>query len=130
MAALVFSLATYFLLNASQQDEFASSFQSFARETADIAENNAENTFGQLKSLATAMTSVALDNHQKFPFVTIPHFDLRTQEIASLTGIEMILFVPFVTQDNKTEWELHQREHQDWILQDYVSAAVKEIRYE
>ncbi|CAB9527019.1 Receptor-type guanylate cyclase gcy [Seminavis robusta] len=130
LAALVFGLATYFVMLASQHAEFESSFESFARETADIAENNAENSLGHLRNLATAITSQVVDNEQAtFPFVTIPHFDLRTQEIADLTGIEMILFVPFVTQqDAKTssqeqqahdDWETYTMEHQDWILQDY-----------
>lgn len=117
-------------MKMSQEKTFESEFQSYARETADIAENNAENTFGQLKTLATALTSIARDNDASenpnntgavFPEIVIPHFDLRTKEIADLTGIEMIVFAPFVDAAAKDSWEAHEVETQDWITQDYVS---------
>ena len=131
VAAVGFSLATYFLLAASQQREFEAEFYSLARETADIAEANAESTFGQLQSLATAITSVAKttapspgrlegsSGRARFPNVTVPHFDLRSQEIADLTGAEMIMFVPFVDKINRRGWEEYAVAHQAWIKQDY-----------
>ena len=98
-------------------------FNSFARETADIAQNNADKIFGQLRSLATAITSIAVneDDGNFFPNVTVPHFDLRTQEIAELTGLEMITFIPFVEQANRTGWESYATTNKDWIVEDYVS---------
>ena len=95
-------------------------FESYARETAEIAENNAGAIFGQLRSLATAITSVAIDsNMDSFPNVTIPHFDLRAQEIQDLTGIEMIAFVPFVEAEKKDGFVSYTQAHQSWIQQDY-----------
>ena len=127
VAAVGFGLATYFLLQSSQDKKFESEFHSFARETADIAENNAENTFGQLKSLATAMTSVAQDSKDRFPNTTVPHFDLRAQEIAELTGAEMILWVPFVDRKDQSGWESYAVENQDWVAQDYVSSSMNVV---
>ena len=103
-------------------------FQSYARETADIAENNANKIFGQLQSFATAITSVAIQtNNYGFPNVTVPHFDKRAQEIANLTGAEMIMFAPFVNQNEKEGWESYAVQHQDWISQDYVSLTLAPI---
>lgn len=88
----------------------------------DIAQNNADKIFGQLRSLATAITSIAVneDDGNMFPNVTVPHFDLRTQEIADLTGMEMITFIPFVELANRSGWEVYATENKDWILEDYV----------
>lgn len=136
---LALGSSTYFLLLASQQKEFETEFESFAREAADIAENNAENAFGQFRTLATAITSAAIDGQKGydfvpdltdtndyyngtenvFPNVTIAHFDLRAQEISKLTGAEMIMFVPFVEQADLTAWENYSTENQWWIEQDY-----------
>lgn len=128
-AAIGFGLATFYLIRVSQEQTFQSEFESYARETADIAENNAESTFGQLKALSTAITSIA--NHEdlgsgsnsskpSFPQITIPHFDLRTQEISDLTGVEMIAFVPFVPAQEKEDWQQYAVDHQSWIQQDYI----------
>ena len=103
-------LATYFILSSQQEYEFESEFGSYAREAVEISENNAVNAFGQLRTLATAITSIAYDsNSGGFPNVTIPHFDLRAQEIASLTGAEMIIFAPFVEKESKAGWEEYER---------------------
>lgn len=120
LAAIGFALATYFLLSAQEQQEFESSFESYARETADIAENNADNCFGQLRTMATSFTSLALDQNG-FPNVTVPHFDIRAQEITDLTGAEMILFVPFVEKAKRVGWEEYAQQNEGWISQDYVS---------
>jgi hypothetical protein len=52
----------------------------------------------------------------------VPHFDLRSKQIADLTGIEMVLFVPFVngTREHREAWERFEVANQDWILQDYA----------
>ena len=171
LAAIGFSLATFFLLKSANEKKFKSEvrtngvaskpndkkdifakmpvyllklwlgffllflkisiilqFQSYARETADIAENNANKIFGQLQSFATAITSVAIQtNNYGFPNVTVPHFDKRAQEIANLTGAEMIMFAPFVNQNEKEGWERYAVQHQDWISQDYVSLTLAPI---
>ena len=70
--------------------------------------------------MATAITSVAIDTGiYGFPNVTIPHFDLRAQEIQDLTGAEMIMFVPFVEKVNREGFVSYARDHQSWIEQDY-----------
>merc|ERR1719329_338590 len=80
LSALVFGTATVLLLDAGAQREFESEFSSFARETVEIAENNADKMFGQLQAFATAITSIGVneDNGNHFPNVTVPNFDLRT----------------------------------------------------
>jgi len=121
LAAVVFGVATYVLLDAGADREFKSEFGSFARETIDIAQANADKIFGQLRSLATAITSIAVnqDDGNFFPNVTVPHFDLRTQEISDLTGMEMITFVPLVQRENLTSWEQYANLNKDWIQEDY-----------
>lgn len=110
----------YYLLYRAEDSEFQSEFQSYARETSDIAENNAESTFGQLRTLATAITSVAVDSaDQTFPCLTIPHFDLRAREITELTGVEMIAFLPFVQAEDRQKWIDYSNNNSWWIDQDY-----------
>ena len=91
-----------------------------------MAENNALNTFGQLRTLATAITCVAETHNMghSFPNLTIPHFDLRAEEIAELTGAEMILFVPFVEEPERPGFESYAVQNQYWIEEAYVSTYI------
>lgn len=130
IAAIGFGVGAYFLLATSEQQTFQSQFQSFARETAEIAENNAENTFGQLRTLATAITSIAqASDGVDFPNVLVPFFDLRVPEIAELTGAEMIMWAPFVEKKDRLGYEKISHSQQEWINQDYVSSLCLNGRF-
>jgi hypothetical protein len=120
VAAIGFGIGVYYLLDYQELQEFSSQFESYARETAEIAETNAENTFGQFRTLATAITSHALlDNGGSFPNVLIPFFDIKVAQVANLTGAEMILWVPLVEQEHRAEYELDWMSKQASIELDY-----------
>ena len=191
VAAIAFGLATYFLLASSVEEEYRSEFQSYAREVAELTETNADATFGQMRSLATSVTSLVLsqrkednDNYNHnggggpaggvspagaaataantksfqdflsggtttvvaevetvpsssgsaasgasereeetrgFPFVTIPYWDLKVQEISELTGAEMFMWLPFVEQKDRSDYETYLQEHQGWLKDDFLS---------
>lgn len=130
-SALGFALTTYFLLHSKQEAQFETAFKIFARETAVIADNHAENTFGQLQSLAQAITSLSkeggevktvdpITNHTPIPMVSVPHFDMRAQDIVNRTGIEMLLYLPFVPKEDRLDWEVFENEHLDWIYEGHA----------
>lgn len=52
--------------------------------------------------------------------MTIPHFDRRTEQIAEYTGVDVVMFLPFVEEENKAQWEAHAIRSQDWLVDDYV----------
>ncbi|CAB9519276.1 Receptor-type guanylate cyclase gcy [Seminavis robusta] len=114
-------LMTYFLLSSSERIQFETAFEIFTRETAVIAEMHAENVFGQLQSLASSVRSGIAQNPQQYLHeVSVPDFDVRTEEIANLTNIELLMFAPFVPREEQRAWEEFQLLNQEWILDGYV----------
>ncbi|CAB9519277.1 Receptor-type guanylate cyclase gcy [Seminavis robusta] len=114
-------LTTYFLLRKTEEIQFETAFSIFARETAVIAEMQASNVFGQLQSLASAVRSGVETPEQRYPHkISIPDFDLRAEEIANLTEIELLMFVPFVPHEERREWEEFQLLNQEWIMEGYT----------
>lgn len=108
LAAISLSIATYFFLSSAQQNKFESEFHSYAREAGDIAENNAKSAFQQLSNLATDFTSYGLEGIETtggFPNVTIPHFQIRVEQVVNYTNADMVLYVPFVEEACKAGWE-------------------------
>lgn len=85
------------------------------------ADKNAELIFGQIRGLASSITSHSLDLNQSLPFVTLPHFDLRAQQAGVAAGSELIMFAPIVSQEDVQYWEEYGIEHQEWMAQDLVS---------
>mmetsp|Transcript_22621 Transcript_22621/g.46129 ORF Transcript_22621/g.46129 Transcript_22621/m.46129 type:complete len:1415 (-) Transcript_22621:656-4900(-) len=138
--ALTLSVVTYLFVRNSEYREFESEFRSYARETADLAETNADHTFYQLNTLSTTVTSEGLlgrtssyhhehegsstaGSHEEdgeestigsWPNVTIPHFDQRIIDLSDSAGAIMLLHVPLVQLKDRDEWERYANIHAPW----------------
>lgn len=120
LSAVVLTVMSFFMLKSSQQIEFETAFEIFAREATVVAEMHAENVFGQLQSLASALRSGMYQNeYHYYHQVAIHDFDLRSEEITNLTGIELLMFVPFVPHNERDAFEQFQYDHQQWIVEGY-----------
>jgi class 3 adenylate cyclase len=94
---------------------FHPQFFNFSQEIVGQSENRAESMFSAVHSLSISLTSYALTNGLDFPFVTLPHFELRVAESRALSGAEMIAFAPLVTTDSRDRWENYAVRSQAWI---------------
>jgi hypothetical protein len=97
-------------------------YNEFAEEVGDNAEKNAELIFGQIKGLATSITSHALALNQSWPFVTLPHFDIRCRQAGALAGSELVIFAPIVNEEDVHAWEQYAVGQQGWMVEDMVRA--------
>jgi hypothetical protein len=119
VAAIGFGFTIYFLLSNQEHQEFQSSFESYAREVTELVNNNAVNTFGQFRTLATAITSHSLSTQEQFPNVILPYFDKRVSEVVELTAAEMLLWVPLVEKADRSKFELDWLRRQAAVELDY-----------
>jgi hypothetical protein len=97
---------------------FSFQFLKLASEIIERSETNAENTVGQVRSLAIAISShaSAFEMENAWPNITLPHFKPRVQGAVDLTGSELFAFTPIVPIAEResfeaytaTEWPLHQ----------------------
>jgi hypothetical protein len=114
-----------------EYQNFEMEFRSLARETADLAETNAEHTFSQLQTMSTTVTSEGLLERERihshfinnqnetnlqgsWPNVTIPHFDKRIEDFSKSFGAIMLLYVPLVEAKDKELWEEYANEYAPW----------------
>lgn len=132
VTGVVLSIFIFMALRRLEEKNFELNFMSYARETAEMAETNADHTFSQLETVATTVTSEGLlererihsihnHNHKVngtgWPNVTIPHFDQRIQAFSKSSqnlGAIMLLYVPLVQQKDKDSWEHYANDHAPW----------------
>jgi hypothetical protein len=60
-------------------------------------------------------TSTAAARNDTWPFVTIPHFELRGDEMNKLANSDQITFVPLVKQELRQDWEAYALEQRGWL---------------
>ena len=58
--------------------------------------------------------SISKSSESEFPFVRVPKFELIGNQTRSLVGNDLILWAPFVTEDQKMEWNDFSKSEQGW----------------
>jgi hypothetical protein len=82
-------------------------FRDLAGEIIELSETNAANTVGQVRSLATAISSHASQTAGVWPNVTLPFFPQQVQEAIRLTGSELFAFTPMVLLEQRDSFEAY-----------------------
>jgi hypothetical protein len=93
-------------------------FKLFAGTIADSKTFLVEELFLSLRSVSEQITKEAIERNEKFPFVTLPLFEVTASEARKITGIESIYWAPSgVGPDTEAAWINYTQENQNWLLQ-------------
>jgi hypothetical protein len=105
VTATLTSVGVYFNLSNEETNNFESTYQANAQRIVESFHDALENRLGAINSMATAITSYSLDTGQTFPFVTIPHFEIRGSDLRVQTDATSIVWTPLVTDETRVAWE-------------------------
>jgi hypothetical protein len=81
----------------------------------DLIHDEARDVFATIANFATIITSEALATRAQWPFVSVPHFEVRGMELNSLSNSLMVGFSPLVQDDVREKWEVYANYMQKWI---------------
>ncbi|CAJ1937526.1 unnamed protein product [Cylindrotheca closterium] len=114
----------YFLTKASETAGFAEEVEDHANELVAISHQEATNIFEAISNFAVMITSYAIDTQTEFPFVTIPHFEHRGNNLRSITGAGSLTWNAFVELQDVDAWVNYTRQQDGWI-QDGLNSQAK-----
>ena len=88
-----------------------------AREVVDICLEESHDMIYSVQEIANSFTSAALmmGTDGNFPYLTIPHFELRGTGNNELTSAEHLAYAPLITQEDKATWEAYAYSNQGWV---------------
>jgi hypothetical protein len=90
-------------------------FHDYSFELATIVHEEAKSIFLALESFANTVTSYALDEGSQWPFVTVPHFEMRGSTSNELSKVTVLSFSPIVPLMLRENWEDYATANQGWI---------------
>jgi class 3 adenylate cyclase len=90
-------------------------FDDFALEIDDITHHNARRIVGIVEGVAVTITSLSLFNKTVWPYFTLPHYEIRIEDLLDTSGADFAAFSPVITDDTKALWETYALENQGWI---------------
>jgi hypothetical protein len=99
------SVGVYLYTSNEEKQDFEVNFQANAERIIESFHDAVVRRLGAINSMATAITSHALDTKQTFPLVTIPHFEIKGSDIRVQANAAIIHWMPLVTDDTRVAWE-------------------------
>jgi hypothetical protein len=105
VAATLTSVGVYIYTSNDETQKFESVYQANAQRIVESFHDAVERRLGAINSMATAITSHALDTKQTFPFVTVPNFELRGSDLRVQADAASIVWMPLVTDETRVAWE-------------------------
>ena len=98
-----------FLTSMSQQ------FNTYAATIEDAMRSRFTDIDKIFEGLAESITGAAITSGQKFPFVTVPMFEIQGEHARKASGIEVLTFAPLVAEENRLDWEKFANANQEWL---------------
>ena len=84
-------------------------------EIEELVHHEARNVFLTVQSFSTTITSYAISTRATFPFVSLPHFEVRGTELNDLSNSILLAYAPYVSSDLLFRWGIYSDYMQNWI---------------
>jgi len=115
LAASTLAILTYWFTANEERQAFETAFTNIATQLANAANRNVKQSMNIIQSVSTAATSYASQTDSKWPYVTIPDFEVQMHQIRALSGGQMIFFTPIIADETLDAWGMYSTQNQAWI---------------
>jgi hypothetical protein len=122
------SIRVYFYMSHEEKHNFEVAYQANAQRIVESFHDAVERRLGAINSMATAITSFALDTKQTFPFVTIPHFEIKGSDLRIQVDASIIQWMPLVTDDTRVAWEEYALANRSQIDEAFLEDAKLRVK--
>ena len=116
---IVVSVSVYLYTNNAQNEKFTIAFDDASLEIVDKFLATVEQNLQASSMLSSHITSYALQQNMTFPFVTVPGFELYGSHTRTIGGTHIVHWMPFVTDNERSEWEEYALENRFHIHEAY-----------
>jgi hypothetical protein len=103
--ATLTSVGVYLYTSNEERQDFEVDYQANAERIIESFHDAVVRRLGTINSMATAITSHALDTKQTFPLVTISHFEIKGSDLRVQADAPSIHWMPLVTDETRVAWE-------------------------
>ncbi|CAB9516243.1 Guanylate cyclase (Partial), partial [Seminavis robusta] len=105
VAAAVVATGVFLYTRNGEEQDFQIAFEDSAIQVIDSFHEAIERNMGAVASLSNSITSYALETNKSFPFVTLPHFEIKGSDIRAQSGSHLLHWCPLVSDHNRGDWE-------------------------
>jgi hypothetical protein len=116
LAAVGISLAVYFIMHDTENDEYRAQYDESAFTVINSFEDIARQELAAIGSLSVAVTLFARSHPNTiWPFVTLNDFQQRADDIRELSNSLFLSIVPVISEEERSAWEDYSVENIWWL---------------
>ncbi|KAG7352534.1 family 3 adenylate cyclase [Nitzschia inconspicua] len=118
-------IIVYKTMSKNQKESFEGTFRSLSTKVIDVVDVRLARQLTAVDSLRIALTSYALSSsvedqlmsHSNYlwPYVTLPDWDLRAENVRDMGELLSISLSPVVTAEQRPEWQNYTQENLKWL---------------
>jgi hypothetical protein len=121
LAAVGVSLAVYFIMDDTENDEYHAQYDESAFTVLTSFEDIAAQQLAAIGSLSVAATLYARSQpNTTWPFVTLNDFQQRADDIRLLSNSLFVSIIPVVSQEDRPAWEDYSLKNIGWLEESRV----------
>jgi hypothetical protein len=112
--ATLVSTGAFIFLKDDEDSSYKESCYSFAYTIANAVQVHTHNLFSTMRHCSNSISSTAIATNSRFPFVTVPTFEILGESVRQLSGAEALIFNPKVEASELAAWEEYATANQGW----------------
>jgi hypothetical protein len=94
-------------------------YRLFVRSITENVKVNVCGVLGATSTISELLTTEAIRNEMKWPFVTLSSFEVYVEHTSARSSAEAVVVCPFVTKENLKRWSNYAVNHQGWIAEGF-----------
>jgi hypothetical protein len=116
LAAVGVSLAVYFIMDDTENDEYRAQYDESAFTVLTSFEDIAAQQLAAIGSLSVAATLYARSQpNTTWPFVTLNDFQQRADDIRLLSNSLFVSIIPVISEEDRHAWEDYSLDNSGWL---------------
>jgi hypothetical protein len=116
LAAVGVSLAVYFIMDDTENDEYRAQYDESAFTVLTSFEDIAAQQLAAIGSLSVAATLYARSQpNTTWPFVTLNDFQQRADDIRLLSNSLFVSIIPVISEEDRHAWEDYSHKNDGWL---------------
>jgi len=126
--------AVYRSTYKNQIETFEKEFRGYGSRVIDYFHKTFERQLQAIDALSVQITSEARARGTRFPFVTLPDFEIRGSNIRTLSALPIVMWLPLVQEEDRAEWESYVAQYRDKMHsaaldEDFLQQARQDARF-
>lgn len=115
VAVVMVPLFIFQTTSSGETQNFENDYEGLALKVLASVDDSIRKIFSAIDSIDVAVTSYAVGSQSRWPYVTVPDFDIKAANILALADSSSVFLLPIVRESERSAYEEYSVENLGWL---------------